>query len=344
MPIMCELLDLVPRALSATSRFFWQSPHYGEVFRDVAYNGDMPDLLYQPIADDLRAKIRSGQLSPGERLKSQGELSAEYTKVLSRPVPVSVIRAAAAILVGDGLVEIRQGRGTFVVAAATLPQPVGSPVVDSTGKPPPASNKDAFCADDPPSHGNHKAQARQARAARPGIWRWGVWPWNWDLQTSGMFSFAGMQPYLWLDFFSSQRGPVIGTVMTVVSVLIVVHAIGLLLVVGESLPVNLLGLAYAFSALTYFFSTLYWGYGGTSNFSISLTRLDAIYFSVGTLTTAGTGNISATSELSRGLQTTQMALDFVLVVFVLAIVIPRFIRPAERLAEPDKPGPGLSME
>jgi GntR family transcriptional regulator len=252
----------------------------------------MPDLLYQQIADDLRAKISSGQLSPGEQLKSQRELSAAYTKALSRAVPVSVIRAAAAVLSGEGLVEIRQGLGTFVVAAATRPQPDRSPV---------------------------------------GIWRWGVWPWDWDLRTSGMFSFAGMQPYLWLDFFSSQRGPVTGTVMTIISVLIVVHAIGLLLVVGDSLPVNLLGLAYAFSALTYFFSTLYWGYGGASNFSTRLTRLDAIYFSVGTLTTAGTGNISATSELSRGLQTTQMVLDFVLVVFVVAIVMPRLIRPAERL-------------
>jgi hypothetical protein len=263
----------------------------------------MPDLLHQQIADDLRAKIESGLFASGQRLKSQRELGAEYAKALSRPVSSNVIRAAAAVLAGDGLVEIRQGRGTFVASAAALPQPSGPPLAGSAGTPPPAGRK--------------------------------AWPWHWSPQTSAMFSFAGMQPYLWLRFFSSQRGTFTGTGMVVVSILIAVTATGILLAVGDSLPGNLLGLAYAFSALTYLFSTLYWGYGGMSNFSTSLTRLDAIYFSVGTLTTAGTGNISATSELSRGLQTTQMGLDFVLVVFVVAIVIPRLIRLTERSVEPE---------
>jgi hypothetical protein len=260
----------------------------------------MPDLLQQRVADDLRAKIESGQLAPGEKLKSQRELSAEYTKAFSRPVSVKVISAAAAILAKDGLVEIRQGKGTFVRAA---PQPSKAPP-DSADKPP--------------------------RAARAGIWSANAWPWNWSFQTRGILSFASMQPYLWLNFFSEHRHVFTGTDIVVTSILIAVSAMSILLVAGDSVAANLLGLTYAFSAITYLFSTLYWGYGEAPNFSPSLTRLDAIYFSVGTLTTAGTGNISALSELARRLQTAQMILDFILVVFVVAIVIPRLIRPTGR--------------
>ena len=51
--------------------------------------------------------------------------------------------------------------------------------------------------------------------------------------------------------------------------------------------------------------------------------IDAIYFAIGTLTTAGTGNISATSETARGIQTMQMILGLVLITFAVTIVIGR---------------------
>jgi hypothetical protein len=137
---------------------------------------------------------------------------------------------------------------------------------------------------------------------------------------------VGQQPYVWLSFFSSQRSTFRGSEILICSVLIVVTAVFLPLTIGDTAVGTLLGLAYTFSALTCYFSALYWGYGETPNFSTNLTRLDAIYFSMGTLTTAGAGNISATSELSRGLQTAQMGLDFALVVFAVALMIPRFIR------------------
>lgn len=75
------------------------------------------------------------------------------------------------------------------------------------------------------------------------------------------------------------------------------------------------------------------GLGSTSNFSIYLSRLDAVYFAVGTLTTAGTGNISATSDLARGLQTIQMALDLVLVVFAVGLILPRLSLKAKNGAD-----------
>jgi hypothetical protein len=262
----------------------------------------MPDPPYKQIADDLRAQIKSGKLAPGQRLKSQSELGAAYTKTLARPISRSVIRAAVSVLVSAGLVEIRRGKGTFVVE--------GSP----------------------------SAGGSEGPRDRLGIGASRVWPWHWRGDTAGVFSMVGQQPYLWLIFFTSQRSAFRGSEIIVVSVLIAVTAIGILLTIGDTAPGILLGLIYSLSALTFEFSALYWGYGETPNFSASLTRLDAVYFSVGTLTTAGTGNISAASELARGLQTAQMVLDFALVVFAIAIVTPRLIRQAKRTAEADRSG------
>ena len=39
-----------------------------------------------------------------------------------------------------------------------------------------------------------------------------------------------------------------------------------------------------FIALTQAFSYLYWKYGTTANFNMPLSRLDAVYFTLGTLT------------------------------------------------------------
>jgi hypothetical protein len=72
------------------------------------------------------------------------------------------------------------------------------------------------------------------------------------------------------------------------------------------------------------FSTLYWGYGTAHNFNHPFSKLDSIYFAVGTLTTVSTGNLVATSEAARAIQLTQMILDFVLVVVVVGLFFLRF--------------------
>jgi hypothetical protein len=71
------------------------------------------------------------------------------------------------------------------------------------------------------------------------------------------------------------------------------------------------------------FSFLYWSRGTRVNFSLPLSHLDAVYFTVGTLATAGTGNISATSEWSRGVQTAQMFVNMAFVLFGLAFLVSR---------------------
>jgi voltage-gated potassium channel len=52
--------------------------------------------------------------------------------------------------------------------------------------------------------------------------------------------------------------------------------------------------------------------GGSSNFSQSMTRTDALYFTVTTFATVGYGDITATSQLARSIVTVQMVLDLLI--------------------------------
>ena len=79
-----------------------------------------------------------------------------------------------------------------------------------------------------------------------------------------------------------------------------------------------------FSAVVAIFSRIYWGYGGPSNFTRPLTHLDSVYFALGTLSTAGSGTLAATSESARAIQTVQMAIDVPLTLIAVAAVIARF--------------------
>ena len=69
----------------------------------------MADPLYKQIADDLRAKIESGELARGAQLATEIELMEQYTA--SR----NTVRDAIKLLVSRSLVDTRPGRGTFVV-------------------------------------------------------------------------------------------------------------------------------------------------------------------------------------------------------------------------------------
>lgn len=68
----------------------------------------MPDPLYQRIADDLRRRIESGELTPGDQLSTELELREHYDA--SR----NTVRDAIKSLITRGLVETRPGQGTFV--------------------------------------------------------------------------------------------------------------------------------------------------------------------------------------------------------------------------------------
>src|SRR5215471_13895498 len=69
----------------------------------------MPDPIYRSIADDLRRQIETGELRPGQQLRTEIELRDHYNA--SR----NTLRDAIKLLVTRGLVETRPGQGTFVV-------------------------------------------------------------------------------------------------------------------------------------------------------------------------------------------------------------------------------------
>jgi GntR family transcriptional regulator len=65
--------------------------------------------MYRQIAEDLRTQVESGDLEPGQQLRTEIELREHYTA--SR----NTIRDAIKLLIAWGLVETRPGQGTFVV-------------------------------------------------------------------------------------------------------------------------------------------------------------------------------------------------------------------------------------
>jgi GntR family transcriptional regulator len=67
----------------------------------------------QQIRDDLRQRIRSGELASGAKLPSEAECCEIYG--VSRPT----VREALRLLENDGLLEVRHGSGRFVLPGGT---------------------------------------------------------------------------------------------------------------------------------------------------------------------------------------------------------------------------------
>src|SRR5438477_7248455 len=68
----------------------------------------MAEAMYRQIADDLRHKIRDGEIAQGSQLPTELDLQKRYNA--SR----NTVRDAIKWLTTRGLVETRPGQGTFV--------------------------------------------------------------------------------------------------------------------------------------------------------------------------------------------------------------------------------------
>ena len=77
----------------------------------------MRTIRYHQIADELRARVASGEYAAGRLLPSESELSGEFD------VSRVTIRKALEMLRDEGLVNARQGFGWFV-AGETVRQPL----------------------------------------------------------------------------------------------------------------------------------------------------------------------------------------------------------------------------
>lgn len=73
-----------------------------------AQGGRDAELAYVRVADDIAARIASGELAAGARLRAERELAGYYG------VAYGTIRRAMAVLRERGLIETVHGRGTFV--------------------------------------------------------------------------------------------------------------------------------------------------------------------------------------------------------------------------------------
>jgi DNA-binding GntR family transcriptional regulator len=78
-----------------------------------ASGGRDADLAYVQIADDIAARITSGELRPGARLLSERALADYYGR------SYQTVRRAMQVLRERGLITTIHGRGTFVTSHAS---------------------------------------------------------------------------------------------------------------------------------------------------------------------------------------------------------------------------------
>lgn len=74
----------------------------------MQYKKIKPKKIYEEVAEAIHGMIRSGQLKPGDKLDSVQQLAENFQ------VGRSAIREALSALRAMGLIEIRQGEGTYV--------------------------------------------------------------------------------------------------------------------------------------------------------------------------------------------------------------------------------------
>ncbi len=82
--------------------------YLGRVSDPPKIDTEGPVPVYVQVADDIAARIGSGELVRGRRLEPERDLAARYG------VAYDTIRRATALLRERGLIVTVHGRGTFV--------------------------------------------------------------------------------------------------------------------------------------------------------------------------------------------------------------------------------------
>ncbi|MBN6038424.1 GntR family transcriptional regulator [Amycolatopsis sp. 195334CR] len=89
-----------------------------------------PEPLYRRIAGEFEARIRSGELQPGDRLPSIRQISERWG------IAIATATRVLATLREDGLVEAKVGSGTVVSATPGRPRPAARPKAPAAPRPP----------------------------------------------------------------------------------------------------------------------------------------------------------------------------------------------------------------
>ena len=74
----------------------------------VVYKKIKPKKIYEEVADQLLNMIKKGELKPGDKISTVDQLSESFQ------VSKSAVREALSALRAMGLIDIRQGEGTFI--------------------------------------------------------------------------------------------------------------------------------------------------------------------------------------------------------------------------------------
>ena len=133
---------------------------------------------------------------------------------------------------------------------------------------------------------------------------------------------------LWIAQFELYQRSSTGVLYTLNAILLTAVAIGWVIYEATRqrfvLPLAIFAAIFSLSQLLQYFAYLYWSIGNKTNFNQPLSHLDALYFAVGTFTTAGTGKLVATSDSAVRLQLIQMGLDFTLIAIAVTLLFMRF--------------------
>jgi Ion channel len=83
--------------------------------------------------------------------------------------------------------------------------------------------------------------------------------------------------------------------------------------------------AYGMSAVLAAFAYGYWLLSNLvpASFNVAMSRMDAVYFTLGTFTTTGTGRLSAQSSWAELMISGQVVLGWTFVAVLVALVVPR---------------------
>jgi hypothetical protein len=159
------------------------------------------------------------------------------------------------------------------------------------------------------------------------LWVFGVR--RYSIRIAQVLIFGVVPVSLWIVQFEMLHRQDVGREYTINAFLVVASAIGWA-IYQSTRTLRFITLkaifwtVFSLSTLLQYFSYLYWNIGNKSNFNHPLSHLDALYFSIGTFTTAGTGKLAAESESAIRLQTVQMALDFAFLSVAVALLFIRF--------------------
>jgi DNA-binding GntR family transcriptional regulator len=89
----------------------WTLPNQSATLCYVGIDRGAADYLYIQLANVLRDRIQSGRMARGSRIPSLDDLVAEFD------LAEMTVRRAIGVLISEGLIETRAGRGTYVTRA-----------------------------------------------------------------------------------------------------------------------------------------------------------------------------------------------------------------------------------